>query len=348
MQQICVVGSAVHLPAGTETVDHAIEQKMITRTEAGGLGVERVHIAGKEENAPNLAVRAVKESLRSAAVEPRSVSFFGYGHTYYQGHDFWSPAHYVARQTDMLNATPVSINQMCNGGAAGLSIASSHLRATQDKGAAVVATSDVFKSPGFNRWSGDYDTAYGDGATATVLANFTPSAPHLQLLACQSTSSSRFEAMYRGEDQFMAVPHERRKAIDIKATKRAFFRAEGGAAAFREEATLAISRLFIRALGQARVRCDELSYVLLPRLSPKVLDLMYAPLLDGTEAICLRSDTGHLGAGDFLANLDYAVHDDSLKVGGTVAVIGGGGGFTWTAAVFRKAEGRSRDLVKRT
>lgn len=356
-----VIGSAVVLPPGVEHSTDAVRSGRITEDECERLGVRSVH-AGTEP-APLLAATAARTAAAEAGVAPDRVAHLIHGHTYYQGHDFWSPAHFVAHEAGFGNCVPMSVGQMCNGGAAALSICLDRVRATvpgrlvagqlalgetalnepvlSDPELSVATTADTFGGSGFDRWGGDYDTVYGDGATCVILSPRpgVTAAPVLRVLALDSRARPQFEAMYREGDAFGSTPHQVRPAVDVKATKRAFFQRSGGTDEFRDAAIKTIGELVAGVVDAAGVDIAEVAATMLPRLSPKVLDLMYSEAIDPRlvpTLHCERETTGHLGAGDFLANLDHLRRTDLVGDGQYALVVGGGGGFTWSAALVQK------------
>jgi 3-oxoacyl-[acyl-carrier-protein] synthase-3 len=336
-----VIGSAVVLPPGVESAAEAVRAGRITEEERARLGVTSVHVG--TEPAPVLAAAAARAAAAEAGVEPDRVGHLLHGHTYYQGHDFWSPAHFIAHEAGFESCVPLSVGQMCNGGAAALSIAVERVRpmASGAPALSVATTADTFGGNGFDRWGSDYDTVYGDGATCVILSPEAggTNVPALRVVALDSRARPQFEAMYREGDAFGSTPHELRAAIDVKATKRAFFQRSGGTAAFRDAAVKTIGELVAGVIDMAGVGVADVAATMLPRLSPKVLDLMYSEAIDQRlvpTLHCERDTTGHLGAGDFLANLDHLRRTDLLADGQYALVVGGGGGFTWSAALVQR------------
>lgn len=341
-----VIGSAVVLPPEVESATDAVRSGRITEDEGERLGVRSVH-AGTEP-APVLAAAAARTAAAEAGVLPDRVRHLTHAHTYYQGHDFWSPAHFIAHEAGFEACVPLSVGQMCNGGAAALGICVDRLRAAPHGASApdgpdlaVATTADTFGGSGFDRWAGDYDTVYGDGATCVILSPQADATtgPALRLLALDSRARPQFEAMYREGDAFGSTPHQLRAAVDVKATKRAFFQRSGGTDEFREAAVKTIGELVGGVVESAGVGITDVAATMLPRLSPKVLDLMYSEAIDPRlrpTLHCERETTGHLGAGDFLANLDHLRRTDLLADGQYALVVGGGGGFTWSAALVQK------------
>jgi 3-oxoacyl-[acyl-carrier-protein] synthase-3 len=341
-----VIGSAVVLPPAVEYATEAVRSGRITQDEGERLGVRSVH-AGAEPP-PALAAAAARSAVAEAGVEPDCVRHLIHAHTYYQGHDFWSPAHFIAHEAGFEACVPMSVGQMCNGGAAALSICLDRVRAVTPGASApdrpvlaVATTADSFGGSGFDRWAGDYDTVYGDGGTCVILSPRADATtgPALRVLALDSRARPQFEAMYREGDAFGSTPHQLRAAVDVKATKRAFFQRCGGTDEFREAAVKTIGELVAGVVESAGVEITDVAATMLPRLSPKVLDLMYSEAIDPRlrpTLHCERETTGHLGAGDFLANLDHLRRTDAIADGQCALVIGGGGGFTWSAALVQK------------
>ncbi|WP_282203244.1 beta-ketoacyl-[acyl-carrier-protein] synthase family protein [Kitasatospora fiedleri] len=151
--------------------------------------------------APDLAVEAGRTALERAGLTADRLGLVAHAWIHHQGHDFWSPAHYVASSLGARNAEPVGVQQMCNGGAAALRIALDRMAADPGVEAALVTTADSFPAPGFERWRADYGVAYGDGGTALLLTReharyrvaglVTVAAPELELMHRGTTTSPR-------------------------------------------------------------------------------------------------------------------------------------------------------------
>jgi 3-oxoacyl-[acyl-carrier-protein] synthase-3 len=294
-----------------------------------------------DEPAPDLAVRAAVDALAGAGRAAGEVGLVVHAWTYHQGHDFWSPAHYVAHRIGAPRALPFGVQQMCNAGAAGLGIAASRLLLEPDLQAAVVTTADSFTGPGFDRWAGDYAVVYGDAGTAAVLGRRRRPGG-LVLRSIAYATAAEFETMYRGDDPFSPAPHWRGERIDVRRTKRAYLAAAGGMESFQAVATGCVLDVVLRALGEAGVAPHDprIRAIFLPRLSDSVLDLMYVAVLDGHVAgkpHRLGEGSGHLGAGDMMANLTHLDEQDLLDPGEIALFVGGGGGFTWSCAVVERA-----------
>ncbi|MFI1376181.1 3-oxoacyl-ACP synthase [Streptomyces longwoodensis] len=335
------------LPPAAEKTADALAAGRITAEEADAMGYEQLPVSDGP-SAPEMAVRAARHALARAGLPAEDLSALWHAWTYYQGHDFWSPAHYVAARTGALDAVPTGVQQMCNGAGAALRGALHQLTAHPGGGPVLVTTADRFAPPGFDRWHGDYGVWYGDGATAAAAGTGAAPAGALTLCALVTRAAPELESAHRDTDAFHPAPHTRSATVDVRRTKKAFLAAQGGRETFLGRLRHETSAVLADALAQAGLDgagsggAGRLSTVLLPRLGratardvygPAVAEVTDAPVAD------LGERTGHLGAGDLLSNL-AALADDSgphrLAPGAHAAVLSAGAGFTWSAAVVRR------------
>ncbi|WP_027928050.1 3-oxoacyl-[acyl-carrier-protein] synthase III C-terminal domain-containing protein [Amycolatopsis benzoatilytica] len=332
---ICAAGT--WLPDSVSTASDAVAAGRLPARQARALGHSAVPSAGSEAP-PDMAVHAARAAMKEASVSPADIYVLAHAWMYYQGHDLWSPPHYIAREIDATSAFPVGIRQVCNGGAAALELTAAKLVA--EAGAAprigLVTTADRFAEPGFDRWASDYGVAYGDGATAVVLR--APAEPgDLLLRAIVTVAAPELEEMHRGEDPFGTAARAHRDRIDMRATKRAFLR-DHGTEPFTRANESRIREVTRRALADAGLdaRGRTLRYALLPRFGRKTLDESWLPVLaeeTGAEPLDLGKETGHLGAGDAAAGLAGLRRADLLSPGDSALVFSAGAGFTWSCLV---------------
>jgi len=308
---------------------------------AGRLSQEAADLYGYREltasdlAAVQLAERAAATALERARISPAEVDRLFHAWTYHQGHEFWSPAHYLANQLGADRAVPIGIQQMCNGGMAAIDAAAHELVADRETTLALVTTGDRFAEPGFDRW-GDLGVAYGDGATA-VLVSRTPLGPAVRLLSCVTVAASGLEGMHRGVEPFSPAPRSGSEQLRPARTKRQF--AENQPAMdFGKTAVALVADLITSSLGQAGIAADDprLIGVTLPRLAEHTLEKVYIPAVQAAcpaLALDLGRDTGHLGAGDSVANLAHLFSSGQQYPGKLLVLLGAGAGFTWSAAV---------------
>lgn len=283
-----------------------------------------------------LAAVAAAKSLESSGVSPERIGQLLHAWTYHQGHEFWSPAHYLALQVGAVAAEPVGIQQMCNGGSAAIVQAACRLLAAPAAGPALVTTADCFPQPGFDRWGGDYGVCYGDGATS-VLVDRTPHGRSVRLLSATTVAAPVLEGMHRGDAPFSPAPTSGVKTLLPKLAKKEFLTANP-TLPFGPIAHDAVTSVVARALCDAGVAADDerLRAAALPRLARHVMAEAYEPAFREVCAapiVQLGADTGHLGAGDAVANLSDLLDRDDVRPGDLLVLLSAGAGFTWSAAI---------------
>lgn len=331
---IAVRSVATWLPARRETLADALADGRLSPEEAERSGYTEIPVAGEDEPGPVLAVRAAQRARDSAGIHPSAVGLLLHAWTEYQGHDLWSPPHFVADRIGAARALPVGVRQLSNGGAAATELAAAWL-AAHPEDLALITTGDRFGRPGFDRWRSDRGLVHADAGTAMVLSSRPSAGDRLHILGLASSSAPELEAMHRGDDPFSTGRYDQGAPIDLGRTKKAFF-ATHSREAFTETAVAHARTVVTTAAQRAGVALDELSHLLLPRVGRLAYEL-YRPefaALTGAEVLDLGEHTGHLGAGDLLANLEAAA--TLLAPGERAAVFNGGGGYTWTAVVVER------------
>ncbi|MBZ4019417.1 ketoacyl-ACP synthase III family protein [Streptomyces purpurogeneiscleroticus] len=330
-----ITSTALWLPSKRDSATSAVAEQRVEKNVARDLGHPRLPVA-YDVSAPEMAVHAAHQALCSSGVAAADVTVLLHAWMHYQGHDLWSPAHYIADQIGAHNAVPVGIQQICNGGAAALELAVARLAMSEGPRYALVTTADRFTAPGFDRWRSDYGAAYGDAATAALLRQ-PASAGDLLLRALHTVAAPHLEAMHRGTDPFARLPRENSTVIDMRRTKRAYLR-HHGSTPFKKANRDMIRCVVQGALCDAGLAADEprIRFVLLPRLGRKTLEDAWIPTLRDLVAarpVDWGSDTGHLGTGDLPAGLHEVLRHSALGPGDIGLLLNAGAGFTWSCAV---------------
>jgi 3-oxoacyl-[acyl-carrier-protein] synthase III len=338
--QIVITGTSVWLPDGRESAADAIASSKLDEDTADDLGYHELSVS-TGQTPPEMAVLAAESALDSAGVSGADVGILVHAYSYYQGHDFFSPAHFIADRLGARNANPFCVAQMSNGGATSVQLAVAQLLADPHISTALVSTADRFCEPGFDRWCGDYGVAFGDGATAMVLRRASDTrSTDLALLAMNSVAAPEFEAMLHAGDPFSLAPREHARSVNTRRNKKAFLEANGSEG-FMKAQREKLRDVIERSLAESGIAPDDrtLRYVLLPRLAQIVLEDSYlSTLAEITTAtpIDFGAHTGHLGSGDLLANTAALVDDEMLAPGETAIALSAGAGFSWSCVVMTR------------
>lgn len=328
------------LPATSESVQDALSAGRLTEKEATDSGIAALPVS-PDLSPPEMAVLAAEEAVVNGQVDRAKIGLVIHSWIHHQGHDIWSPAHYISHAVGVDSAAALGIQAMCNGSGAAWEVAAAYLLADPTVDAVLTTTADRFDDQSFDRWSGDFGVHYGDGATASVLTRRDDTRDVLTLLAISTETVSAVEGLHRGADPFTVAPRVISTRIDVRRTKKAFLE-QYGADKFLAAARAALRVLVENTLHEAGVEASDprLRYMALPRVGRKVRVATYHQALQGYAAIeilDLGAKTGHLGAGDLVANCaELAV---LLEPGQIAIVVNAGGGAGLTCAVVQRPEG---------
>jgi 3-oxoacyl-[acyl-carrier-protein] synthase III len=325
------------LPETTESTAAQVSSGRLDAEASERLGVAQLPVSA-DLAAPEMAVLAGRKVLARAGWDPGEVGLLAHAWMYHQGREKWSAAHYVAHGLGLpASALPFGLHELCSGGTSGLFLAASTLLARTDMTAALVTTADRFGAPVWDRWLNHTDIGYGDGATAALLHRPDGSADELRLVSLTYSVANWLEEMERGKAPFSPSPMYGRDTLDTSSSRAEFY-AVHGKESLREAAAEHVGASLHSALDEAGLSADDprIRVLTTPRLGPRLINLMYGSVLEGelkAKLIQLGRGTGHLGAGDMLANMAAIAEQRMLASGEFAIIAGGGGGFTWSTAI---------------
>jgi len=333
-----IAAAVLWLPPTRQAASDAVAAGVLDPETADRLGYSEL-AASDDRAAPELAVLAAEKALAEAGWSGEELGLTVHAWLYHQGHDFWSAPHYVASGVGARRATPLGVQQTSNGSVAALEVAVGRLALDPALARCLVTTADCFAPPGFDRWFGDIDVAYGDAGTALLLSR---SAGPYRLLSIASVSAPEYEVMYRGNDAFSPAPRMIRDRVSARTTK-LYFRAGGGWPKFVALLRRSVQQVVLTAIADAGLVPDDrrLRYLVMPRIGTGALAQFYVPSvreleLPHAEVLVLGRDTGHLGAGDVIANLADLIAGDRLAPGEVALLLSAGNGYTWSCVAVRR------------
>jgi 3-oxoacyl-[acyl-carrier-protein] synthase III len=325
-----VAAAVVRLPAGRDRAAAAVAAGRLDQDTADRLSYDALACGG---DAPVvMGAAAAHDALAQANWRGEDLDLVVHASTYDQGNDLWSPSSFIAREIGAQHAIALSVQQMSNGAAAAIEVAVSRMMADPSVARCLVTTADRFPAPGFDRWCSDYDVGYGDGATALLLGREHAS---WRLIAATSIGNARHEAMHRGADNV-----DRRDAVvDVRRRKREFAQT-GAMPEFKTALREAVTAVLCAALSDAGVKADDprVRCLALPRIGVRTRGEFYDPAivaagLDHADVLDFGRGTGHLGAGDIIANLADVRASYPMSTGDIALFLGVGAGFTWSCLV---------------
>ncbi|MFF3182721.1 MULTISPECIES: ketoacyl-ACP synthase III family protein [Rhodococcus] len=324
-----LAGPNYYVNRGSDLASDAISAGRITAEEVDRIGIYSTSAARDGEVGVNYAVDTGKAAVKAAGIDPGAISVAAHSWVYDQGHEIWSPSHYVAHEIGLVNATPINVYHVSNGGALSIDVVHSWLSA-HDETHGLVTTGERFDLPRFDRWASSEGVAYGDGGTA-VLVSREPRPWTLRVKALAHTSAPQLERMHRGNDALGA--HSCSDArVDVGRLKDEFFGEQS-----KKEFASARHR-YVRALVSAAIEAASGTVVdetYLPRIGKPAFGQYDRTVSEatGVSARFTADTTGHLGSGDLIANLaDF----ESRSNARSALFLSAGAGFTWTALVVER------------
>ncbi|MHC2186950.1 3-oxoacyl-[acyl-carrier-protein] synthase-3 [Rathayibacter agropyri] len=326
-----IAALAMYLPTSVELAKDAEARGVLSSKNRSACGVSQVPVE-HDLSAPDMAIRACSDALTGARVRAEDVSAIFYASTFFQGASFWSPAHYIAQSIGATNAIPIGISAMCNGSGTALDLAQRYLATSAPDAMVMVCTADRFPDASFDRWGGDYGVVYGDGATAGLFGGPARRPPFMRVLASQTIALSELESMHRPADGLYGSASDEPVPHLVRPHKRAFL-ARHGKESLTQHFASALRSLIPKIHAQIGLPVGDpaVSHVYVPRVGVDTIDSAYRPVLEEEFGLSIRhlaAQTGHLGAGDTIANLSESEKEednDSVRLFLSV-----GAGFTLT------------------
>jgi 3-oxoacyl-[acyl-carrier-protein] synthase III len=325
-------------PEKTRRPQDEVRTGNLTAEQAARHGDVTLHISRgwDTESAPAMAVAAGQAALSASGVPADGIGLLAYAWTNYQGNPFFTAGHCVAEGLGLpRSAAPVGVQQACNGAAMAFTLAAGQLRLDEHSHALIVAA-DRFGAPAVDHWRSHVMLAYGDGASAAVVGRPAPG-DAFHVLAVEHVAAPELWRTRDDYDGFGPQPLASPPYINAMPTEK--FSDEGGRPRLRAISHECIAEAVDKALDRARLAPGDprITQVLAPRLSDKVRELMVGPVEEKyrDRVVCHYGETGHLGAGDFLANIADAETAGGLAPGDIVLVLGAGGGYSYTCAVLQ-------------
>jgi 3-oxoacyl-[acyl-carrier-protein] synthase III len=321
-----ITGLGAHIPERMPVAD-AVAAGRYPADRAERDGVETIGVA-TDQSAPELAVLAGKAALAmagpDAAADVRAVL-----HTYsdFQGARYWDAAPFVALHTVGPEVVGYDIRQSCNGSLACIELAGHLVPALG--GSVLVTSAERFDTEGFDRWTADPKSVFGDGAGAVLLSGRGGFA---RVLSIATRADNRLEGEVRGARFRTTLSDE----LDLEALREVYFRETVPLREHWLSMERALTAALKEALADADTTLDEIACVVpinptYPMLISMLENLIRVPEAKTTWDI--GRTIGHVGGADHLIGLHHLATSGRVGPGDKVLLAGGGTGFTGTFVV---------------
>ncbi|MBW4721235.1 cytochrome P450 [Saccharothrix obliqua] len=319
---VYIGGTGRYLPPRTRATDAVPDTETMRRLLALSDFTSFTQSADVTEHA--MAVRAAIGALQESGLTGADISMAAYAQMDSQDH--MAPSCHLQRVLGLGHALVYEVEATSNGGSAALQSAAAHLVADPAAGATLVTATSRFRPPRWERWQPTIGIFLADGAVSAVL---TREGGRARLVATANSSATQMEVL---ATPTIPDPLGHRDKTPIEVTglapyltlmSEALVSAVEQAAKEANTAVSDITRFVVTGLGLA-----QLQVVVLEPLGVS---------LDRTTWSFLR-ELGHVGPCDQLLGVDHLLHDDTLRPGDTIMVVGLGMGSRFTAALLEVTE----------
>jgi 3-oxoacyl-[acyl-carrier-protein] synthase-3 len=283
-----------------------------------------------------MAVRAGKVAVERAGVPLHEYGLHIHASLWFQGLDWWSPANYIANNTVGTAAVTFGMDQRSLGGLTALHLGAAYLTAGAAE-AALITTGDRFAAPAIDRWNTQAQLIFGDGGTAAVLSKRGGPA---RLVATVSFGENSLEGWSRGLEPFGSAPGQEAPVPVLRRVMQRMERPEAGQELQQWNENMLL--LKDRVLEEAGLDIKDITRAAMPFQHRGGGQAELHDLIGLTEEQTVWRElgryTGHIGAGDPFAGLNYLLENKEVQPGDHVLIYGCGYSFNFSAAVVEITE----------
>jgi 3-oxoacyl-[acyl-carrier-protein] synthase-3 len=274
-----------------------------------------------------MAAAAGRAALDMAGDRLGSVRAVFHSYVDYQGARYWQAAPHVALHTVGASVPSFDVVQECNGAMGSIELGRRFITGPDD--AVLVTRGDRFDNPWISRWYGD-QSVLADGGSALVLSG---SGGFARVSSLVTVADNSLEAEARG-DRFRSGADL--SPVDFDEMRKRFHASSVPMLEHYTRMQDLIQQCIDTVLGEAGISTSELAYVI-PVVTTKwrvevQMDRFLGLPIERSTWDFGRT-TGHVGTGDQIIGLHHLITEKKVRPGDRVLLLGGGTGFTLTAAL---------------
>ncbi len=293
------------------------------------IGMEQKHIAAEEEHPSEMGIRAARDAVQKAGLDPSEIDVLVYCGAGFYDYRIWSPAARIQSALGADNCYAFEIKNGCNGGNLGIDICKNLLLSDPDKKYALVVCSEKLSI------SVDYTDPnalslymVGDGAAAALLKKGEATNRLLSYVSLTEGSTVDCVKVPFGGTRKQYVP-------GISDDRLGYIRIDDPAGLDRILSQTYLEnyvKVIKSALEKSGYTLKDIDLLLTNQIKRSLLEDILRRL-DLTEEHTMVSikDYGHMGTVDTLFNLSRALDAGRIGPGSLVVLASSGAGFTWAA-----------------
>jgi 3-oxoacyl-[acyl-carrier-protein] synthase III len=336
-----ISSSAACLGSVSEDVRAAAAEGRYDPEECEADGYLHTRVAGDDESAADMAIKAAKLALSRADIDPDNVVLVMHGATGGQGLYYWPGAAYIQNQTVGGRAMSAEVKQMSNSGMAVFELAAAYLLTKPTPSSALVTTAEIYTMPHFDRYRSDKGQVRGDGASAIVLSRGTGGGV-AKLLSTASIGDATHERLYRGDQPWENYPGANGWPLDLRIRTKEYLMSGAQIPDIITSVAANQHKVIDEALDDAGVSLDDVARFIFPNTGLTLVDWEARKREFGMDVSKSTWDwgrhMGHMGGGDQAAGLTHLLETRAVHPGDKVILTGIGGGFNFSCAVLEILE----------
>ncbi|MGE5308252.1 MAG: beta-ketoacyl-ACP synthase III [Deltaproteobacteria bacterium] len=322
MKKIGILGLGKYLPekvltnADLEKMVDTSDEWITTRT-----GIKERRIAAPDQATSDLAVRAGRQALADAKLEPKDIGLIIVT-TVTADHQFPSTACYVQAALGARDAICFDIQAACSGFIYGLSCAENFLKAGSCKYALVVSAETMSR---FTDWQ-DRSTCvlFGDGAGAAVVGEVENGGIIASYMGADGTKTDLLD---------MAAGGSRLPASAETVAKRQHFVHMEGNEIFKI-AVLNLADAAQAALRKAELKCSDVDWIIPHQANLRIINALSKRLGFVNAQVYVNIERyGNMSSASTATALVEAVQENKIKKGDNVLLVAFGAGLVWGAMI---------------
>lgn len=342
---------------GIASIGYYIPENILTSSEMSRLsgiplpvflekiGLEKKHIAARDEHPSDMGIRAAREAVKRAGIDPGEIGVIAYCGASFYDYRFWSPAARIQAALGADNCYAFEVKNGCNGGNLGVNLCKNLLLSDYEKEYALVVCSEKFSN------SIDYTDPsslslfmVGDGAAAAVLKKGEATNQLLNYVSL--TDGSTVDCV----------------KVPMGGTRHPY---TGGAASANRlnyicvddpqglDRILSLTYLdnYVKVIGGAVEKSGhslkDIDFLFTNQVKRSLShDIFQSVGLGEEHTVTSIRDFGHMGTVDTLFNLGRAMEQGLIKPGCLAVIASSGAGFTWAAMALKFTESTEYNFEK--
>lgn len=316
-----IIGTGSYLPAKVltnaelETMVETSDQWIRERT-----GIEKRHIAAKDETTCDLAEAAARKAISAAGIKVGDIDLIIIATTT-PDKVFPSTACLLQKRLGIHGPAAFDVQAVCSGFVYALSVADKFIRTGAAKKALVIGAETFSR---IINWK-DRSTCvlFGDGAGAVVLAaSETPG-----VLSTHLHADGRY-------DELLHVPAGISRGYDAVLAGTAYTEMQGNEVF--KIAVRTLGRIVDETLAANHMQKSQIDWLVPHQANIRIIEATAKKLDMPMERVVVTVQShGNTSAASIPLALDVAVRDGRIKAGDVLLLEAFGGGFTWGSALIK-------------